>query len=253
MEIGKIIENSKGIVMSDSIKDVAVELVEDLIGVLQKSPVESLKLFYDIKNANSKIRDGIFLECFLVFLLNSAEYDVKKQEFVNLKMDSFVKMLAESSPNYESGYQGNPELLNEYAKRIIKIIDDCGTIQKSYYIACLARAVRYKRIDVNKFFKLSHCVRNLTEEDLFFLSNNLTDKIISEDEEYIDDFKSLGLMKDVEGGFAYTGRAFDLRNYALNYEAHPLIPNSLPKRYMPSTSASIDEKEIDRLFSWEEF
>ena len=244
-----VIKNAKGILMSDTSREYSTELAKNAISALMLDPVAAWDLIGNIKNGPSIVRDGIFMECFQVFLLNSCEYDTDRQEFVENNLDSFVVALAEVSPNLASNYQGNEEQLNEYAKRLIKLIDDCGTIQKSYYIACLARAVRAKVIDVNKFFKLCHCIRSLTEEDLLFLRIHITTDIISDDEEYIDDYRSLGLMKDVDGGFSYTKRAFELKKYALEYEGQVKIPDSFPERFKPITTEAISKDDIDKLFA----
>ena len=123
-------------------------------------------------------------------------------------------------------------------------MDDCGTIQKTYYTACFARAVRNKGIDSNMFFKLSHCIRSLTEEDFLLLKKSITTNVIDSDEDYIEDFRALGLMRDVDGRFAYTKRAFELNKYALDYEGKVEIPDHFPERFRPITSEPISEDEI---------
>ena len=232
------------IIKSDAVNEASGELFKDAIGALMNGPIAFIELINQSRLVPSMIRDAIFMDCFQVFLLNAYEFDVDKQEFIDENMTSFAVALAEASPNGESGYEGNPQVLQEYAKRIIKVIDDCGTIQKAYYIACLARAVKYKLIDANKFFKLSHCVRSLTEEDLLFLNKSITNDVINANEEYIDDFRALGLMMDVDGGFAYTKRAFELKKYALNYDGENEIPNVYPERFKPITYTPITESEM---------
>lgn len=243
-----IIKSTKGILMADATKENAVVVFKDAIGALMKNPIEAWDLVKDMRSLPSVIRDQIFIECLQVFLLNSTEYDLEKQEFVDNTLTSFAVALAEVSPNIEAGYEGDPDRLVEYAKRVVKIIDDCGTIQKSYYLACLARAVRAKYITSTEFFKYSHCIRNLTEEDLQFLGENITQNVITTDEEYIDDYKALGLMKDVDGGFAYTKRAFKLVKYAIIYEENVVLPETFPERFMPITVTDIDGGDIDALF-----
>ena len=167
-----------------------------------KDPVSGVKLSKELRDFPSTIRDQIFIECFQVFLLNAFDYDIDKQEFVEKNLISFVTMLAEVSPNLESGYEGDKKKLVEYAKRIVKMIDDCGTIQKAYYLACLTRAVKTGSITKNEFFKYFNCVKNLTEEDLQFLKDNLQQGCITDDKEYIDDIRDLGFIKEVDAGFA---------------------------------------------------
>ena len=54
-----------------------------------------------------------------------------------------------------------------------------------------------KNINISQFFKLSQCIVRLTDEDLDFLNENISQNKISEDREYIDDFRNTGLMKDI--------------------------------------------------------
>jgi len=171
--MGKIIKNTKGILTSKTAGAELSEIGKSAISALLKDPVAALDLIIGLRNLPSAVRDGIFIENLQIFLLNSCEYDPEKEEFVDKTLTSFVQALAEVSPNEEAEYLGDTDRLTEYAKRIVKMIDDCGTIQKSYYLACLARAVRAKLISASEFFKLAHCIKNLTEEDLLFLKNTL--------------------------------------------------------------------------------
>ncbi len=234
--------------MSDSAEDTTGEIFKDAVGALQKDPISAWSLIKNMKNLPSTLRDSIFMECLQVFLLNSYTFDLEKQEFVGDNLISLTVALAEASPNQEAGYAGNPEALREYAKRIVKLIDDCGTIQKAYYIACLTRAIRSHSIDTTKYFKLCHCIRNLTEEDLLFLKSHISKNIITTDEDYIDDFRALGLLKDVDDGFAYTKRAFELKKYALDYEGNVVMPETFPERYRPITMEPISTDEVQNLF-----
>lgn len=134
-----------------------------------------------------------------------------------------------------------------YAKRLIKLIDDCGTKQKAYYLACLARALLSKQIDTQKFFQLSRCIRNLTEEDLLFLSERIEPGNISRDEDYVDDYRALGLIYETDEGFSYSKRAFELKKYALCYETHIEIPDSFPPKYEPFVGQAISGDEINAL------
>lgn len=158
--------------------------------------------------------------------------------------------MAKASPNYESGYEGNSKQLREYAVRIDKMIDDCGTIQKSEYLVNLTRAIINGLIDTNKYFKLCNCVLNLTEEDLLFLQNDIGEKVINDDKEYIDDFRSVGILYEVNGGYAYSRRAYDLKQYALlyNYDENINRPAIFLARVKPISIEITDDQEIDNLF-----
>ena len=113
------------------------------------------------------------------YILCSYRYNEETNQFESENLQSLAEALADASPNTEANYEGRPDKLNEYAKRLIKLIDDCGTKQKARYIASLTRALLSKQIDTQKFFQLSRCIRNLTEEDLLFLSENIDQRNVS--------------------------------------------------------------------------
>lgn len=91
---------------------------------------------------------------------------------------------------------------------------------------------------------MSQCIVRLTDEDLIFLCDNIDKKKISTDEEYIDDFRNCGLMKEVEGGFVYTKRAFELKKYSLWYGHDVEIPE-IPERQI---IAIANTEDIEKLF-----
>lgn len=240
----------KGILTSKTTNENCTEIVKCAVSsLLSCDPIEALEFVKKLRKFPSTVRDGIFIENLQVFLLNLHEYDPDKPEFVAQNLNSFVRVLADVSPNEEAGYQGEPEKLTEYAMRIVKMIDDCETTRKSYYLACLARAVLAKFISSREFFKFAHCIRNLTDEDLQFLKTQVKTGVISSDEEYIDDFRGLGLMKDVDGGFAYTERAFKLVKYSLDYDGNLELPAQYPDRFRPENHDALSPGEIDKVLN----
>ena len=68
---------------------------------------------------------------------------------------------------------------------------------------------------------------------------------ITEDNGLIDDFRAVGLMKEVNEGFSYSKRAFELLKYGLKYEENIQIPNDIQDRMM---IGSISSKSIDDSF-----
>lgn len=160
-------------------------------------------------------------------------YNEETNQFESENLQSLAEALADASPNTEANYEGRPDKLNEYAKRLIKLIDDCGTKQKARYIASLTRALLSKQIDTQKFFQLSRCIRNLTEEDLLFLSENIDQRNVSGENDYVADYRALGLLYETNNGFSYSKRAFELKKYALCYEKQIAIPESFPKKHTP--------------------
>lgn len=222
--MGKI----KNIINSEFVKKQGISILENITVALTRGDVFSIgKIITQIAKSPYFIRDDIFWQNFIEYLDNACENEEDLRKF--------SAILAEGD---------NAE---ENAKRIIKIIDDVGTKKKAVYISNLTRACIAELIDKSKFFKLSQCIVRLTEEDLDFLCDNVSGKIIKTDEEYIDDFRNCGLLKEVVDGFTYTKRAFELKKYALLYGHDVKIPK-IPDRQMMTdfdfgeiTSDEVDE------------
>lgn len=240
-------DKASGLLKSNTAREWGGNLLTDVIGIFTHDPATAWSLARDLKSLPSAIRDGIFYECLETFLMNTYQYNEETGQFEAENLKSLAAALAEASPNYEAGYEGDPERLAEYAKRLIKLIDDCGTKQKAYYLACLTRALLAHQIDTNQFFQLSRCIRNLTEEDLAFLGESIQEGILTGEEDYIDDYRSLSLLRETDGGFAYTKRAFELKKYVLKYESHVEIPQQFPQRTAPYRVEGIPDKQIDEL------
>lgn len=222
-------------------------ILKDVIGVFMHDPNAAWSLTENLKRLPSTIRDEIFWDCLETFILNSYDFNKETNRFEAKNLQSLAVALAEASPNADAGYHGDPEKLTEYAKRLIKLIDDCGTKQKAYYLACLARALLSKEIDTRKFFQLSRCIINLMEEDLLFLSKRIKPGNISRDEDYVDDYRALGLIYETDEGFSYSMRAFELKKYVLCYENHPEIPDSFPPKYEPSVMKEISTDKMNAI------
>lgn len=231
----------KNVLSSESSKTTVRDIYQSVLDVLSHDPLAVVDLIHKAKNLPSAIRDGIFFECFEAYILNLNEYDYEKKEFVENNLKKMAVLLAEVSPNQEADYEGDPERLHEYSKRIVKLIDDCGTIQKAVYLANISRAYAKCEIDKRDFFKLGQCIRMLTEEDLLFLKENVAEGTVS-DGDYVDDFRGIGLMYEVDAGFAYSKRAFQLLKYALSYETDVRIPENFPVRNVISVA---DDEDID--------
>lgn len=234
----------KNTLSSETMKVTTKDFYNNILDIFSLDPVSVLCRIKEIKNLPSTIRDGIFFECFEAYILNLNEYDYEKKEFVGDNLKKMAILLAEISPNAESDYAGDPQKLYQYSKRIVKLIDDCGTIQKAVYLANISRAFAKHEIDKRLFFKLGQCIRMLTEEDLLFLCENIKEGIIGESDDYIDDFRGLGLMYEVNAGFAYSKKAFQLLKYALNYEGKMSIPSKFPARNM---IAAVTKDEINEM------
>lgn len=234
----------KNTVSSGTVRTTAKDFYHNILDVFSLDPVAAIDLIKEVKNLPSTIRDGIFFECFETYILNLNEYDHKKKAFIEDNLKKMAISLAEASPNEEADYEGNLNMLHEYSKRIVKLIDDCGTVQKAVYLANISRALAKQEIDKRLFFKLGQCIRMLTEEDLLFLRKNVTEGTINGAGDYVDDFRSQGLMYEVDAGFAYSKRAFQLLKYALNYEGIVHIPEKFPDRNVLSVATDDDIKAM---------
>lgn len=241
-----MLSTMKDTVSSGTAKATAKDFYHNILDVFSLDPVAALDLIKDVKNLPSTIRDGIFFECLEAYILNLNEYDYKKKAFVEDNLKKIAISLAEASPNEEAGYAGDTDKLHEYSKRIVKLIDDCGTIQKAVYLANISRAFAKHEIDKRLFFKLGQCIRMLTEEDLLFLRENVKEGIASGEGDYVDDFRGVGLMYEVDAGFAYSKRAFQLLKYALDYEGNVSIPEKFPER---NVLTAMTEDEIDEIWN----
>ena len=235
----------------DEIEEAVPDLLHSIIDIfVSKDPKAAMDILVQLTKLPHLMRDGILMDCLESFLLHVNEDGLLGEKIKQRPLRSLAIILADASPNKEADYTGKPEVLQEYAKRIIKVIDDCGTRQKAVYIANLTRAVIHNEIDTRRFFQLCRCVTTLTDEDLAYLKKHIDSAVISEDEEYIDDYRALALLKETEGGFSYTPRAFELLKYALAYEEDVQIPDSFPERLTPHSQSDlgeISEQEIKDL------
>lgn len=244
-----MLSTMKNTVSSETSRDTAKDFYHNILDVFSLDPVAALDLVKEVKNLPSTIRDGIFFECFEAYILNLNEYDQKKKAFVEDNLKKMAISLAEVSPNDGADYAGDPNKLHEYSKRIVKLIDDCGTIQKAVYLANISRAFAKHEIDKRAFFKLGQCIRMLTEEDLLFLRENVKDGTIGGESDYVDDFRGLGLMYEVEGGFSYSPRAFKLLEHALDYEGKVSIPEKFPVRNVMTPMTPMTEDDISAIIN----
>ena len=236
---------------SETLKDEISSFTENAIGAFMMDPNAVKDLVKEIWSMPSRIRDGIYWENFAAYLLHVYDYDAEKAVLVDNNKKKLAEMLAEDTPNQNSEYPGNPDRLRENIKRLVKLLDDAGTTQKIIYYANLTRAASNDLISRDKFFKLCKCVARLTEEDIWFFINHIQKTgtaTIKDDLEFIDDFRSVGLLKEVDEGFAYTNRAFELLKYGLKYEDDIKIPEGIQERMMVGTAKL---EEIGDLFDVE--
>ncbi len=243
---GMIFLNALLALSSESVKITTKELLQKILDILGLDPSNVIDIIKQIKELPSAVRDDIFFESLQAYILKLNNYDSEKKAFIEDNLHKMSVRLAEATPNEKSEYEGNPDKLHEYSKRIVKLIDDCGTVQKAVYLANISRALAEKELNTRDFFKLGQCIRMLTEEDLLFLKKNIREGTMN-DIEYIDDFRGLGLMYEIDGGFAYSLKAFYLLKYGLDYEGNVHIPEKFPERNIISFAGNDEVNDMFKL------
>ena len=233
-------EKSTTLLQTESIKNEVPRIFETAIGVFNMDPIAAIEAVKDLYQMPLRVRDNIFLESLETYLENLNEITLDDSDHMVNNLQKFSEVLAELTPNEEAHYIGDPDRVREYSKRVIKVLDDCASTQKAIYIANLSRALANRLIDKNSFFKLCKCVRTLTDEDLLLLKSSIPNGVIDYEVMVIDDFRSVGLMYEINGGFAYSKRAYDLVEYALDYERGVHTPDSFPSRLVTSVATKED-------------
>lgn len=228
-------------IISKSTISIIHDLYKSIAILLDQDPLTIINLIKQMKSIGSTIRDNIFFECLEAYILNFHNYNDEGNQFIENNLKRLACCLADMTPNSESGFEGNVEKLHEYSNRIVKLIDDLGTVQKSIYLANISRALVNYKINKKTFFKLAQCIRMLIEEDLLFLKENVKEGPIHSTDESIADFAGLGLVYESEIGLSYSLKAFLLSKYALNYEKDVRIPEKFPSRLSVAEDWEVNE------------
>lgn len=223
-------------------KEDTKRLLDKAIDILDIRPLKIVDFLNEIGKQITGINDSLFWNGFQEYILSLLEYNSCGGNYKEENLRKFKEALAEATPNLAANYYGNQERLREYYIRIIKIINECSTETKAVYLANLSRAFSDRMFGVNDYFKLSRCIQYLTEEDLLFLKNKITEEVVNEEGDYYEDFQSQGLMSLRAGGYIYTMRAFMLRNYSLAYEEDEIWPTK-----------AISGRPVDYRMGWGKF
>ena len=226
----------------NNIENQIKSIYDQVIDIFDVKPLKVIDLLSNIKKRANGIQDELFFEKLKAFINSLLEGNEATLDESILK--DLQERLAEVVPSDESGYLGEPERLREYGRRIIKLINDCDTLEKATYLANLTRAFASKKITVRDYFKLGRCISSLTSEDLEIIRNKISEESYNDDVDYYEDFQSLGLMSLRAGGYKYTNRAFLLRNYGLKYEGEYVWPSGYISGKPEDFSAMWEEKTI---------
>lgn len=198
-------------------------LLPTLVGILTKDPVTYTEILINACKGTRNILDTIFINNFRTFLL----YGFTEDTILDYdKLRKFSQKLEENGNATES------------AIRIIKCIESIETENKAKIISNLTQSLINSAIDHDNYFKLLKTVVQLTEEDISFLRNNITGKIMCSPER-LDDFLILGLYRMVNGGYVFTERSWDLLEHGILYGHHVSRPQIIPKQNVQFL-ASID-------------
>ena len=170
------------------------EILDLIIDVLFGGPSDKLKLLGDILLKDGRVSDLIFWHNFQMFL-KEGNFDV-----------AILRKLSERLEEH-----GNKK---GYGISIIKAIDDVESDEKARCLANLTQSVINSEITVENYFRVIHTSKQLIREDLEFLSRNITkEKFL--DNEHLDDYLVNGLIRQVDGGYVYTDRAWDIVEFGI--------------------------------------
>lgn len=203
------------------------EILDLIIDVLFGGSSDKLKLLGDVLLKDGRVSDLIFWNNFQMFL--------KEGNFDVTILRKFSERLEE---------HGNKE---GYGIAIIKAIDDVESDEKARCLANLTQSVINSEITVEDYFRVIHTSKQLIREDLEFLSRSITAETFL-DNEYLDDYLVNGLIKQVDGGYVYTDRAWDIVEHGICKGHKVNRPNKIKEREVFSIGGGVydfgDEDEI---------
>ena len=184
-------------------------IINDVIDALFGGPTDKLKLINKKLASEGRISDLLYL--------NNLEMFLKNANFDKARLRKFSEKLEE---------HGNKK---SYAIALLKAIDDVDSEEKARCLANLTQSVVWSEISIEKYLRLVHTLRQLVEEDLEFLSSNISKgKFL--DNEYLDDYIAFGIIREVEGGFVYTKKAWELLKYGICRGHDIKIPEKIESR-----------------------
>lgn len=217
---------------SGEIKDVAVDLLPDVIGAIQGDLVSAGKVIYTFAQSPFLIRDNLFWS--------------KIERYLNgvfVSEDDRAKLRARLVEDGSS---------DENAKRLLECIDRAETTQKIQYLINATRCFLVDFIDRTDFFRICRAIIGTIDEDLRFVRDHITK---NEDFEYSQAIQGLfvsGLVTFSEIGgektlYAFTPLAENLDRFALSFEDVDRYPNPTLPREVPAPNPNIpaaDDNEI---------
>lgn len=189
-----------------------------IIDVLFGGASDKLKLLGDVLLQDGRVSDLIFFNNFQMFL-KEGDFDV-----------SILRKLSERLDEH-----GNKR---GYGIAIIKAIDDVESDEKARFLANLTQSVINSEITVENYFRVIHTSKQLIREDLEFLSKKITKETFLENE-HLDDYLVNGLIRQVDGGYVYTDRAWDIVEFGISRGHKIDRPDKIKEREVYSIGGGI--------------
>lgn len=127
--------------------------------------------------------------------LISLPHSIHQEIFWN-KFTKFVKGI-KSDPTFEAKFAkkiANAEDRDEYAKRIITILEKIEEEQKVDYIINATRALCWEQINRSVYFRICRAIENVYIDDLKFILDNYDDKEQFAEDMTVAELTSQGLM-----------------------------------------------------------
>lgn len=200
-------------------------LLEGLINCFIDNPIDFTNNLIELIHQTKSIPDMILWNNFYLFLQEgNFNYDILRR---------LAERLEES---------GNKQ---ENATNIVYAINRIDDQRKAKYLSWLTLSLINNDIDFDDYFRLIKAVENLVYADLICLSNNVEKIRIDLKDAHIDDFLSNGLIYSIDGGYAYSDKAYNLVEYGIRRGDKIRRPEVAPGRQIFSV---MQDDEMDKMF-----
>lgn len=199
-------------------------LLETLINCFINNPIDFGKNIAELMKQTKSIPDMILWNNFYLFLKDgNFDYDILRKLSERLE---------------ESGNQ------QEVATCIVYAINRVDDPRKAKYISWLTLSLINQQIEIDNYFRLIKSVENLVYADLIFLAENVENVRVDLECLKIDDFFANGLIYNVDGGYAYTDKAYDLVEHGIRRGHNIRRPIKKPDRQILTVATNDDVTEI---------
>lgn len=203
-------------------------LLEVLINCFVQDSVDFGKNIIELLHQTKSIPDMILWNNFYLFLQEGKfNYDVLRKLAVKLE---------------ESGNK------IENATSIVYTINRIDDPRKAKYISWLTLSVIDNDMEFDKYFRLVKAVENFVYADLVYLSENVENVTIDSNNSHIDDFLANGMIYRIDGGFAYTDKAYDLVEYGIMRGHSVRRPEEKPERQILEMATDEDVIDFTKMF-----